>query len=491
MFPLLVQNTLLVAANENFLAAKYKILILWLCGSTLMVISRYLANSFMNRVQTSLSKDCHNLILTPSYFINYEKTITHIFGIHSILIQVLEKISHQTIPGLIFILIALHSFLKYHYLFFTVSIIWIMAIICICLLRYYILANQLGQHNTNCVRYFNSLRDKLSHPLLIWTYNLNRSIEHELSLSVDNIMEQKRQCQRLAATFDFSIFMITIFLQGWLFLNVFQSVYGNTFTIGLVIFNYNLFFVFSTMKVIEDIIKFLDELSGANNHLINLHLILQESMPTRSQQINTLSPISTIEFRNVKHHFSPLLINFTLQRGQTLCIQGASGTGKTTLFEILLKFKSYGGTILLNEHDLSDFTQEQIREQILYIPQKDEIFTGSIHYNLSLGQNIDEKDIIRVLHEVQLSSLISRLYEEIDINRLSGGELKRLCIARSLLSTKKIWLLDEITNGLDDRNLECILNVIFENKKDNIMIFIDHSGKIRTRTNFLINLLSE
>lgn len=158
---------------------------------------------------------------------------------------------------------------------------------------------------------------------------------------------------------------------------------------------------------------------------------------------------------------------------------GLSGGGKTTLLQIILGItQPINGCVKINEILLSDLDKNNYYSKIAYIPQKTSIFEGSILENLVLFKEVNEKKAIDALISVGLQKFVSN--NKIDNYKLSskvslsGGEERRLDIARGLYSEAEVFVFDEPTSGVDNEN-ENVVSSIIQGINDKIVIVVTHS----------------
>ncbi len=158
-------------------------------------------------------------------------------------------------------------------------------------------------------------------------------------------------------------------------------------------------------------------------------------------------------------------INFDLPPGKRVAIVGPSGAGKSTLVNILVRFWEYSdGKVLLNGHDLREYSQGQVRESIGLLSQNPYLFGDTIRRNLLLANSgAGETELCEACRKAQIAAFIDHLssgYETMIGEsglRLSGGERRRLALARLLLKDSPLLVLDEPTADLDPQTERLVL----------------------------------
>ena len=179
-------------------------------------------------------------------------------------------------------------------------------------------------------------------------------------------------------------------------------------------------------------------------------------------------------------------LNISINKNQLIGIHGESGTGKTTLINLLLGLlRPDTGEILVDEKNiLNDIGGWQ--KKISYIPQSIFIVDDKILNNVALGVPENEINIDKVkkcLKFANLSSFIEELPDGINTNcgelgdKISGGQKQRLAIARAFYNNSEVLIFDEFTNNLDKENEIKIMEDIFK-LKDKTRIIVSHSSKV-------------
>ena len=174
-------------------------------------------------------------------------------------------------------------------------------------------------------------------------------------------------------------------------------------------------------------------------------------------------------------------LSLEVSRGELLVIRGKSGAGKSTLVMGLLGLLPYQGSIKINGNEISTFTD--LNKHVVGTVQRSHVFNTTVRENLKVGNSeVSDAQIMKILKVLELDSLISEMHEGLDTiigdfgRTMSGGEAKRLAVARALLSDSDVYIFDEPTEHLD---LELALRIESRIKKllaDKIVIVVTHSG---------------
>ncbi len=179
-----------------------------------------------------------------------------------------------------------------------------------------------------------------------------------------------------------------------------------------------------------------------------------------------LSPVSSLDvtFKNVKFSYVPekqLIknLNFTAKEGQKVAIVGATGAGKTTIVNLLMRFyETDGGSIQIGGRDIREMPRETLRSYFSMVLQDTWLFKGTIFENVALGKDgASLKEVERACEKAHIDGFINSLKEGYntvineDSANISGGQKQLLTIARAYLSDRKILILDEATSNVDTR----------------------------------------
>lgn len=199
-------------------------------------------------------------------------------------------------------------------------------------------------------------------------------------------------------------------------------------------------------------------------------------------------PIKKIDIQNISYSTPDGIevfkdANIEFYESNIYIIKGESGSGKTTLLNILINFlDDYTGKILLNNKELRSVNKESLRNSISYITQDIYLFSMSIKENIILYRNIPFNEVKRVCKQLNIHKVIMKLpnkYNTIinkDGSDLSGGERQRICIARAMVSNPDVYLFDEITSAIDQKNIKEIVKIIEEVSENAIVIISTHEN---------------
>ncbi|RLA77353.1 MAG: ABC transporter ATP-binding protein [Epsilonproteobacteria bacterium] len=195
--------------------------------------------------------------------------------------------------------------------------------------------------------------------------------------------------------------------------------------------------------------------------------------------------ITKIEFKNVslkyEDNYALRDINIEVNKGDNIALVGDSGGGKSSFINMLLRFYDpNNGTILINNSDIKDLTQESLKHHISLVTQRIYIFQDSLASNVAYGQEVDEDKVIEALRLADATEFVSNLdegihtmMEEFGAN-LSGGQRQRVAIARAIYKHSSLLLFDEATSALDNESEKRIQKALDEYTKDKITITIAH-----------------
>lgn len=275
------------------------------------------------------------------------------------------------------------------------------------------------------------------------------------------------------------------------------------------VYDISIFFAASIriLPSLNQIIGNTNHIRYSKKHLNDLYFELTKDDISNEINFNTISnndefKFETIEFKNVSFKYDSNSKNiienlsFKIKCGQNVSIFGRSGTGKTTLINLIMGLlKPSSGLIFINGKKIEN-TEANLQNKISYIPQDFYLFDTTIRNNITFFENEEEFDkekfndsLIKANIYEHIKSLSSKENSEVGDNatKLSGGQKQRIAIARSLYFDREIIIIDEGTSSLDIENEKHIISSL-NSLKNKTKIIISHSLEYKDLFDNVINL---
>lgn len=174
-------------------------------------------------------------------------------------------------------------------------------------------------------------------------------------------------------------------------------------------------------------------------------------------------------------------VSFKIQKGETVAIVGHTGSGKSTIVQLIPRlYEPQKGKILINGQPLSTFTQKSLREHIAFVPQRPFLFLDTVAGNISFGRPYTQKEIEAAALAAYADEFIQQLPQGYQTElaeagkSLSGGQQQRLAIARALIKKAPILILDEATSSLDGLSEQYIKKALKQLRGKMTQIIIAH-----------------
>ena len=234
----------------------------------------------------------------------------------------------------------------------------------------------------------------------------------------------------------------------------------------------------------------LQLLPAASESAARIFELADAPIPVPDNSISCDVPASNgICFKNVSASYLPgetVLhnVSLTVPAGGSVVLTGPSGSGKSLIVEIMLRFRNYEGSVTVGGVELTDLSKETLQTMITALPQRPHMFNGTIRDNVLLGNPAaDEDQLQQAIRDSCLDIWVAGLPLGLDTavgingSAVSGGEARRIALARTLLKDAPIVLLDEPTEGLDGTTeLEMVLRLKarYRNNAESTLLIVSH-----------------
>ena len=213
--------------------------------------------------------------------------------------------------------------------------------------------------------------------------------------------------------------------------------------------------------------------------------------------VDRYKEIKTLELNGISFSYnnqSNVLknVNYIFYSGKTYSVCGPSGTGKSTLMDIIAGFlEPDSGNVLFN----SNIVDRNIRRnEIRFVDQNPKLFSMSIRDNITLGMDVSNERIKELIDIVQLGNFINSLDNGVNTvldyqsQNISGGQIQRVAIARALARNPSVLILDETTTGLDEKLKNDVIENIKSSMSHGILIFVTHDMNIAHEVDDMLTL---
>ena len=189
-------------------------------------------------------------------------------------------------------------------------------------------------------------------------------------------------------------------------------------------------------------------------------------------------------------------VNLEIKDKEKIALTGRSGSGKTTLAKLLLNLHEYKGTILIDNKNIKDISNEELRKNIVYINQRTVLFEKTVLDNMNYGNNIDKTKIINFLNKYDLKPIFNNLPNGInEIVQVNGGNLslgmqKIIILVRGILKSNhcNVLIIDEPLASLDQNTVKKVLKMIKEECANKTLLIITHDKAIYPIVDKIIDL---
>jgi len=259
---------------------------------------------------------------------------------------------------------------------------------------------------------------------------------------------------------------------------------NNLNLLSLITFNYLLSYF---LEPIENMVDLIPEYN-----LIKLSFIKAcETLNIEEEKEGSLENFinGNISFNNISYSYDDCQnilekVNLEIMKNDHIVLKGSSGCGKSTLCQILNgNITDYQGNVTIGSVNLKDYSNKTIKNNILYVSQREELFNDSIENNILLNHKISKNELNDILNLTEVKDIINKKKTRLETMifdggyNLSGGERQRIILARSLVRKPQILILDESLNEIEEDREERILKRLNDYLPNTTIIYISHKSK--------------
>lgn len=333
-----------------------------------------------------------------------------------------------------------------------------------------------------------ALLENITGVRVVRAFNNEERERKRLNVAFSDYAETSIKANRMFANLDgLSFFCINALIIGVYWLSG-ASISAGKFQIGDItaIIQYAmmvLFFIMMAQMVILTLPRALEccsRIQEVLNHTPEISDLVEEDPKNENLTDNVL------EFKNVCFRFSDAEedtlsdLNFICRRGETTAIIGGTGSGKSTVASLILRFHEVTkGNILLNDRDIRSMTQNYLRKHLAYVQQKAWLFSGTVADNLRYGnKNASREELMHAVEVAQAGEFVKSLPNGLNSyvaqggTNFSGGQKQRLSIARALVKKPELYIFDDSFSALDFKTDAALRKALAEETKDAAVLII-------------------
>lgn len=247
--------------------------------------------------------------------------------------------------------------------------------------------------------------------------------------------------------------------------------------------------VASSIGGLSEVITDFSKAAGAADRVSALLFITSDIVENSKAKVLSNKTGFDIKFKDVQFSYPSRSevdvlnkLSLTVKAGSKVAVVGSSGAGKSTIFQLLLRFYDYNsGQIMIGDCNIKDLSLQDLRKNIALVTQEPVIFSASAYQNILYGNpDATENQVFAAAKLAEIYDFLVSLPQGMHSFlgekgvRLSGGQKQRISIARAILKDPKILLLDEATNSLDSQNESLVQESLAKFMKDRTAIIIAH-----------------
>ncbi len=390
----------------------------------------------------------------------------------------------QTIVGFVFVIIYIAR------IDYRISLIFFVAAPIIAVLSS-VLGKKIKTISRRIVTQTNALAGSTTESLrnieLVKSLGLTKQEEERLNINTIKILGLELQKIRFIRSLSFIQGTTVHFLRTCVVFALYYFLFGERILVGdLLTMVFFTFFIFGPLQELSSFIIVRNETKISLENFENLLNAKSEYKPENPKSINK---IESLQFDNVSFQHqsakNPAVenINFNIKKGETVAFVGPSGAGKTTLVKLLVGlYHPKLGKVLYNSINSNEVNLLELRQQLGFVTQDAQLFSGTIRENLLFVKpEATDDELLDVLDRASCTNLLKRAEDGLNSTigeggiKVSGGEKQRLSIARAILRNPNLLIFDEATSALDSITEEEINSTIRKISDSNrITVLIAH-----------------
>lgn len=315
---------------------------------------------------------------------------------------------------------------------------------------------------------------------LVQLFHRQQSMEEEFEKTNQEWLDSREKSNYIDSTLTWNIsgllkHLVTLLVMLYLGTRFTEGILGYSMGVLFILVDY-VSRIFDPISMIVRLMTMLQQALVAGHRVFEL---LDTPVEQDTQAVLQVSEgvvtFNHVNFAYKENHQVLKDIHFTVKKGQTVGLVGHTGSGKSSIINLLFRFYDpQSGQVLIDGQKISDYNRESVRDKMGIVLQEPYLFTGTIASNISMNdESISEADILDALEKVGAKPMIDKLdkgiYTEVveKGQSLSSGERQLISFARTLASDPKILILDEATSHIDSQTEEVIqhaMNVVKEGR---------------------------
>lgn len=260
--------------------------------------------------------------------------------------------------------------------------------------------------------------------------------------------------------------------------------------------------ILTVLSAVEKLIQSLDKVYDVLTSVEKLGKVLDKPIEQDGTlQLDEKGLPFSVELQHVRFGYNQYFtilnnISFAVSPGNTLCIMGSAGSGKSSILRLLTgSYREFEGNILVNGVPIGNYDHDSLRASTGILFHQQDIFQGTLYENISLGDdNVKASDILALAQKIGLESFITSLKDGFDTvidpmgKRLSGSVIRKILLLRALISDPRLLLLEEPWQGFDESSQSMIKNYLLNDTMNTTIIVATNDEEFARRADAVLVL---